>query len=131
MNPLYLQVFEGMKDKQSRIRTEKNRLTKIYRDLPEKKKAIAQGLIERAAYIRVSMQDLEEFLDENGYVEKFKQGAQDPYDRKRPQADLYVQFSTQYNKIIQQLDGMLPKVKEQPVVEEDVFDNFVDSREDV
>jgi hypothetical protein len=42
-----------------------------------------------------------------------------------------VQFSTQYNKIIQQLDGMLPKVKEQPVVEEDVFDDFVEGREDV
>jgi hypothetical protein len=117
--------------KSTKIKKEKERLTEIYKDLPERKQAIAQGLIERAAYIRVSMHDLEEYLDQNGYVEKFKQGAQDPYDRKRPQADLYVQFSTQYNKIMQQLDGMLPKVKEQPVVEEDIFDDFVEGREDV
>lgn len=89
-------------------------------------------MIARSAYLRVSLEDLEAYLDENGYVEKFKQGKeQEPYDRKRPQADLYISMSTQYVKIMGQLDSMLPKVKDQAVIEADVFDSFVEGREDV
>ncbi|MBR0149461.1 MAG: hypothetical protein IJM23_09790 [Lachnospiraceae bacterium] len=121
-----------IKTKEQRIKAEKQRLTRQYKDMPKKKKEIAQGLIARSAYLRVSLEDLEAYLDENGYVEKFKQGKeQEPYDRKRPQADLYISMSTQYVKIMGQLDSMLPKVKDQAVIEADIFDSFVEGREDV
>ena len=122
----------GVMKKDTRRKKEKKRLTNIYKDLPEKKKSIAEGLIDRASYIRVEMEDLEIYLMENGLTEKFQQSEKvAPYDRKSPQADLYMQFSTQYNKIIQQLDGMLPKVKDVETPEIDVFDDFVEGREDV
>ena len=67
--------------------------------------------------------------DENGFVEMFQQGKdQDPYERKRPVADLYNTMNTSYQKIIKQLTDLLPK--DEPKPEDDGFDAFVGGRED-
>ena len=118
------------KTKEERIRAEKNRLNRIYKDLNGNKKAVAAGLIERAAHMRVTLEDFAEDLDQNGYVERFSQGDQEPYERKRPTADLYNTMNTSYQKAIKQLTDLLPK--EEPVKQDDDdFDNFVCEREEV
>ena len=97
------------KTKDERIKAEERRLTKIYGDLKsEKKMKAAQGLIRRAAYMRVMLEECENDIVENGLTEKFSQGEQDPYDRKRPIADLYSSLNTSYQKIIKQLTDLLP-----------------------
>ena len=55
---------------------------------------------------------------------------QEPYDRKRPAADLYNTMNTSYQKAIKQLIDLLPK-DEQPMVKDDGFNAFVVGREDV
>ena len=47
------------KTKDERIRGEKRRLSRIYRDIDENKKKLAAGLIERAAFMRIECEDLE------------------------------------------------------------------------
>lgn len=97
------------KTKDERIKAEERRLTKIYGDLKsEKKMKTAQGLIRRAAYMRVMLEECENDIVDNGLTEKFSQGEQDPYDRKRPIADLYSSLNTSYQKIIKQLTDLLP-----------------------
>jgi hypothetical protein len=121
-----------IKTKEERIKSEKSRLNKIYKDIEEKRKNTVQGLIERAAYMRVSIEDMEKDLDENGFTEWFQQGEnQKPYQRKRPIADMYNQMNNSYQKCINQLTNLLPKDDAKPVIKSDGFDDFVDSREDV
>lgn len=97
------------KTKEERIKAEERRLIKVYGDLKnEKKLKAAQGLIQRAAYMRVTLEDCEKDIIENGLTEKFSQGEQEPYDRKRPVADLYNSLNTSYQKIIKQLTDLLP-----------------------
>lgn len=97
------------KTKEERIKAEERRLIKVYGDLKnEKKLKAAQGLIQRAAYMRVTLEDCETDILENGLTEKFSQGNQEPYDRKRPVADLYNSLNTSYQKIIKQLTDLLP-----------------------
>ena len=97
------------KTKDERIKAEERRLTKIYGDLEsEKKMKVAQGLIRRAAYMRVMLEECENDIGENGLTEKFSQGEQEPYDRKRPIADLYSAMNTSYQKITKQLTDLLP-----------------------
>ena len=56
------------------------------------------------------LEDLEKDLDENGWTEPFQQSTSiEPYDRKRPNADLYISLSAQYTRTMKQLDSMLPK----------------------
>lgn len=119
------------KTKVSRFKAEKKRLEGNYADLSPAKKAVAQGLIERAAFMRVELEDLEADLAENGWVEKFSQGNQDPYDRARPQGQTYNAMNGNYQKIIKQLDSLLPKDEPNLGDESDGFDDFVDGRDDV
>ena len=116
------------KTKKSRIKSEKKRLLALYAGLPEDKKLLAAGLIERAAFMRVELEDLEADLQENGWTEPFSQGNQDPYDRARPQGQSYSTLNSNYQKIIKLLDGMLP---EEPVkAEGDGFEDFVEGRDE-
>ena len=118
------------KSKADRIKAEKKRLNTIYKDIEPRKKDTVAGLIERCAYMRVTLEDFEVDLDENGFTEKFSQGNQEPYDRKRPVAEMYQGMNTSYQKAIKQLSDLLPK---EVVVknEDDGFDDFVSEREDV
>jgi len=116
----------GESEKEKRIKREKSRLTRFYRDLVGAKKGIAAGLIERAAFMRVQCEDLEKDLNENGWTAPFSQGNQEPYDRARPQGQAYQTLNANYQKIIRQLDAMLPPEKETP--QSDGFDDFVNGR---
>ena len=118
---------------EERIVQEHRKLMAIYKDMEASKKTIATGLIGRAAFMRVQLEDLELDLMENGWTEPFSQGNQDPYDRARPAAQIYNTTNANYQKIIKQLDGMLPKAQDAPSKkdDDDGFDNFVNGRGEV
>lgn len=118
-----------IKTKEERIRGEKNRLTRLFKELPEKKKKLTVGLIERAAFMRVELEDLEADLKENGWTESFQQSKNlEPYDRARPQGQTYNTMNTSYQKIIKQLHDMLPQEAAQKQ-QDDGFEEFVIGRD--
>ena len=121
---------DNLEARQKSISKEKRRLTSIYKTIEGKRKNTIVGLIERAAFMRISLDELEEDLGIFGFTEKFSQGDQEPYDRKRPTADIYNSMNTSYQKIIKQLTDLLPKDEaERP--KSDGFDDFVGGREDL
>lgn len=116
------------------VTKEKNRLKKQFKAVDETTTAVVLGLIDSAAFIKVQLNILEDDIKENGVTEKFSQSAgQKPYDRKRPQAELYNSMNTNYQKIIKQLTDLLPKpdVKTSGKSEDDGFMSFVHGREDL
>ena len=115
--------------KKKRIKNEKERLWENYRDLSPKKQLLADGLIERAAFMRIECEDLEADLQLNGWTEPFSQGDQEPYDRARPQGQAYQTLNKNYQAIIKQLDGMLPVEEGRTQPKDDGFDSFVGSRD--
>lgn len=118
------------KTKSERIKTEERRLAKNYKNLPKARKSIAEGLIKRAAFMRVELEDLELDLQEKGWTELFSQGNQEPYSRARPQGQTYNAVNANYQKIIKQLDAMLPKDEGPTGDPDDGFDSFVNGRDD-
>ena len=113
------------KTKEQRINAEKRRLTGIYKDVPKEHKGILDGLIKRAAFMRVTLEDMEADLDENGFVELFTQSEKtEPYERERPVARLYNTMNKNYQSIIQQLSDLVPKQDKTAEVD-DGFDDFV------
>ena len=112
------------KTKAKRTLSEKNRLNKIYKDISKENKSIIEGLINRAAFMRVTLEDMEADLDENGFVEPFSQSEKlEPYERERPVARLYNTMNKNYQSIIKQLSDLLPK--EKPVEPDDGFEDFI------
>ncbi len=113
-----------------RITREEKRLRRIYKNISKDQKAIIDGLIQRAAYMRVTLEEWEKDIIENGYYEMFTQSDKtEPYERERPVARLYNTMNKNYQNIIKQLTDLVPK--EQPKTKNDGFDDFVNGREDV
>lgn len=115
---------------EKKINGELLRLSKNYVGIDGKTRAVIRGLLQRAAFMRVSLGELEDDLNENGFTEMFSQGDQEPYERKRPTAELYNTMNANYQKIIRQLTDLLPKEPLDQKDEGDGFDDFVESRED-
>jgi hypothetical protein len=114
-----------------RILKEVRRLNRIYKNIDKDNKAIIEGLIRRAAYMRVTLEDWEEDIVKNGCTEMFTQSINTPpYERERPVARLYNTMNANYQKIIKQLSDLVPKEAPTKGVEDDGFADFVTNRED-
>lgn len=112
-----------------RITKEERRLKRIYKNIDKDSKAIIDGLVRRAAYMRITLEDWEEDIMDNGYFEMFTQSDKtDPYERERPVARLYNTMNGNYQKIIKQLSDLVPK--REPEKKDDGFDAFVAGRDD-
>lgn len=95
-----------VKTKEERIRSEKTRLNKQYKELAADKRALAAGLIEQAAFLRVELADLAENIRENGWTEPFQQAkGMEPYDRARPQGQAYQSAVANYQKSLRSSTG--------------------------
>lgn len=116
--------------KKRRISKEEKRIRESYSNIPDDHMRVADGLIRRAAYMRVTLEDYEKDLDDKGYVEMFSQSLnQTPYERGRPVVQFYNTMNTNFQKIIKQLSDMLPKSgPKQEDPGNDGFEDFVNRR---
>lgn len=115
--------------KSERVLKEEKRLKALYSEVPDRKKKLVDGLIARAAYMRITLEEYETDINERGSVEQFQQSPDvDPYERARPVAQLYNTMNKNYQSIIKQLADLLPAEIEGK--KDDGFDDFVNERED-
>lgn len=117
-------------EKDRRIKKEIRRLNTIYKGIGKNEKSHIDGLVKRTAYMRVTLEDMEEDLNENGFTELFSQSEKaEPYQRERPIARLYNTMNKNYQSIMKQLSEFI--IRDPPAVKENEFDKFVQGREDV
>ena len=91
----------------ARQKKEQNRIKKLYKNLPKDKLEIAKKLIERAAYMLVSLEEMEAKIDEDGLVVVMPQGNYE-IERAHPLLQPYNAMVKNYNATIKQLDDLLP-----------------------
>ena len=90
-----------------RQKKEQNRIKKIYKNLPKERLELAKKLIERAAYMLVSLEDMEAKISEDGLVVRMPQGSYE-IERAHPLLQPYNAMVKNYNATIKQLNEMLP-----------------------
>lgn len=99
-------------EREKLVAKEKNRLKRLFKDIPEKRMRAVEGLIIQAARLRVLLDENWSDIAENGDYEHFTQSVQtEPYERERPVARLYNTRDKTYQGIIKQLTEMLPDGK--------------------
>lgn len=114
--------------KEKRIKAEIKRIDKLFSNITSNKKSLVDGLIHRAAYMRVTLEDYERDINENGSVESFTQSEKtSPYERERPVARLYNTMNKNYQSIIKQLTELLPQ---EFAKDSDDLDEFINDRDD-
>ena len=85
------------------------KLEQVLADVPEDKVKLVSGLVRRAAYMRITLEDYEADMTENGYTEPFQQSEKcDPYDRERPVVRLYNSMVKNYSAVMRQVFDLAP-----------------------
>lgn len=93
------------------VKKEVLRLKRIYKNIDKNEKALVEGLINQAARLRVSLNNLWDDICTNGNTELFSQSEKtEPYERERPAARLFNVRVKNYQSIIKLLEEWPPDV---------------------
>lgn len=110
---------EGRKDmatkkeitKEEKILKEQRRLKRIFADLEDGKKKLVTPLIEKAAFMSVELDELQETIEKDGWISEYQNGANQHGTKRSPEADTYIALSKNYAAIIKQLVELVPAQK--------------------
>ena len=101
-----------------RVRNEKARLMELFQDLEPNKLQTCLALIDRAAFITVSLEDLEAQLNEIGWTEYYQNGETQSGWKKSAAADVHISLTKNLNTIIKQLLELVPPAQKRSKLEE-------------
>ena len=105
------------KEKLKRIKTEKNKLNRIFKNIDEKRRKTVERLIDNAAFMAATLEDLQEDINQNG---ENQWGT-----KKSPEVEVYNTMLKNYTSVIRQLTDLLPP--EEGKADDDGFDAFLNS----
>jgi len=109
-----------------RIEKEKARLNRQFTKIETKTKKIVESLIDNAAFMTITLQDLQENIKKNGVVSEYQNGANQYGTKKSPEVEVYNSMIKNHVTIMKQLAELLPKGKAK--TEKDPFDDFVNNQ---
>lgn len=99
------------KTKEQRIKDEKSKLNKVFKELDANKKEIVTPLIEKAAFMSIELDDLQETIEQEGWTSEYKNGENQYGTKKSPEAETYIALSKNYAAVIKQLTELVPAAK--------------------
>ena len=111
-------------NKQSKIAEEVKRITGIFSKLDAKTKTAVAPLIGNAAFMAVTLQELQEVINEQGVVEKYQNGANQHGMKKSSTVEVYNAMIKNYSGIMKQLTDLLPKTGAGAPPDDDGFEKF-------
>lgn len=112
--------------KEQRIKTEVRRLNSLFSKMNKSTKKVVKSLIENAAFMTVTLEDLQDHINEHGVTDKYQNGENQWGIKKSPEVEIHIAMTKNHNATMKQLADLLPKGA--PKQEEDGFDEFVNSR---
>lgn len=98
--------------KEEKIKREIRNLNKIFKDIPVGKKKLVSNLIQNAAFMAVTLSDLQEQINEEGPVCEVVNGNGFRVMQEHPAQKSYIAMIARYNSTISQLTNLLPDAKQ-------------------
>ena len=90
------------------IKCEIKRLKKIFSNLTQDAAEVAEKLIENAAFMAVSLNELQGLINLHGYTEEYQNGENQKGVKKSSEVDIYNTMIKNFNTTMKQLIDMLP-----------------------
>ena len=115
---------QALIEKNKKVSKETNRLKKLFNDLDENKKKLSKNLIENAAFMSITLEDLKKDIIKYGVKETYVNGKDQFGFKESVESKTYNTMIKNYMNIIKQLNDMLPQEKK--IDEKDEFDKFCD-----
>lgn len=97
------------KEIDKRVIIERDRLAAMYEDLEESKRSMIQPLIERAAFMRVLLEDLEDEIRKTGAVERYQNGEHQSGMKQSSALQAYNATLKVYASVIKTLSLKVPQ----------------------
>ena len=109
-------------EKDKLVKREITRLTNLFKDIEKNRRLSSKGLIEEAAFMKATLTELKELINENGAIDDMPQGEYSIL-REHPALKSYNTMVQRYSGILKQLTDMLPKEQAKEI--DDGFDAFL------
>ncbi len=90
-------------------------MNKIFEKIPENKKNLCKKLIENAAFMAATLDELQKEINENGPVITTVNGNGFEVMQENPAQKSYISMIGKYNQTISQLTSLLPDQKQDGV----------------
>jgi len=113
-------------EKDKKIKSEIKRLNIILKELDKNTIKGVKSLIENAAFMSITLSELQDTINIEGPVSEYKNGENQWGLKKSPHVDIYNTMVKNHMAIMRQLTDLLPKSN--GVVEDDGFDKFIARR---
>lgn len=94
--------------KEKRIKKERERLAALFADLDENQLQTAAGLISSAAFLRVTLEDLEEDINADGCIDEYTNGANQCGYKVAANVQAYTSLNAKYQSTMQKLLKIVP-----------------------
>lgn len=121
-----LQILQN-KEKDGKIKKEIAKLKRLFKDMEKDTMNTVSSLIRNAAFMAVTLDDLQETINIEGAVSEYQNGENQWGTKKSPEVEIYNTMIKNHMAIIKQLSDLLPKVANAPGVGDD-FEEFVGSK---
>ena len=122
------EVIKEETEKLKKIRLEEEilKLNKIFAKVELKTKKSVHSLIENAAFMTITLEDLQQQINKNGVVDKYQNGANQFGTKKSAEVEIYNTMIKNHLAIMKQLTDLLPKQIFKAA--DDGFDTFVNNK---
>lgn len=113
---------QALIEKNQKIRKETNKLKKLFKELQNNKKKMAEKLIENASFMSITLDELKEDIKLYGVKETYVNGKDQFGFKESIESKTYNTMVKNYMNIIKQLNDMLPAEKQVDI--DDEFERF-------
>lgn len=94
--------------KEQKIKREITRLKRVFKDLDKNKLQTVDSLIQNAAFMAVSLKELEEIINKEGYVVEYQNGEYQKGTKQSDAVKTHIAMTKNHAAIIKQLTELVP-----------------------
>ncbi len=111
--------------KNKRISREITRLKKLFKNIPKDTVNAILTLIKNAAFMTVTLEDLQETINREGVVSEYKNGENQFGTKKSPEVEIYNTMIKNLSSVIKQLTDLIPEGEKPKPKELDAFEKIL------
>ena len=97
--------------KEQKIKKEIARLKRVFKDLDKNKLQTVESLIKNAAFMAVSLEELQEIINAEGYVVEYQNGENQKCTKQSDAVKSHIAMTKNHAAIIKQLTDLVPPEK--------------------
>lgn len=99
--------------KDQRISDEYVRMKELFSAMPANELMFCDPLLQNAAFMKVTLEDLQQAINENGVTDQYQNGANQSGTKASADLQAYNSLAKVYNALMEKLSNRLPKMIKQ------------------